>query len=451
VEPSQLTSIFKRSWYILLIAAVLGAGIARYAAQNSTPTYEAQAQLLVGPINATSDILRASGKLVLTYAELVQSETTLAAIRSKLKIDATDVISATASGSEITRLLNITVLSSNAANPDKVANQIASEIATIAASENSTNDVRPEGLITVIEPATSAPPALSPKVKLITVLGGLAGIIGATALLLAAEQLSRRIRSATELAEVAGVPVLAVLGPQRPKATGITAEARLVVSGISNSKTAISFQTAAANLSILQYLNAPLRTIVITGTSSTIGTGDIAANIAANLVDLGARVVLADADPSGGEIAALLGLNTTPAGEASQPTSVPLRGDRQLLVVTPLHSLDSGKIDATKANKLVQDLHKHADVVVIHTGPAPSSLTALVWASVADATVLVARQAGSRREEVEESANSLHRAQGRLIGTFLDARRTKRRWSPLAAPAPAADAVNEVKPTAVPH
>ncbi|MSO87361.1 MAG: hypothetical protein EXQ71_07565 [Acidimicrobiia bacterium] len=450
MEPSQLTWIFKRSWYILLIAAVFGAGLARHVALNTTPTYEARAQLLVGPINAPSDILRASGRLVLTYAELVQSETTLAAARSKLKINPTDVISATASGSEITRLLNITVLSSNSANPDKVANQIASQIADIAASESSAIDVKAEGQITVVEPATRAAAALAPKVKVITVLGGLAGIIGATALLLAAEQLSRRIRSATELAELAGVPVLAVLGPQRPKAKGTTAEARLVVSGISNSKTAISFQTAAANLSILQYLNEPLRTIVITGTSSTIGTGDIAANIAANLVDLGERVVLADTDPSGGEIAALLGLNTTPTGEASQPTSVPLRGGRQLLVVTPFNSLDSGKMDATKANKLVQDLQKHADVVVIHTGPAPSSLTALVWASVADATVLVARQAGSRREEVEESTSNLHRAQGRLIGTFLDARRTKRRWSPLRAHAPASNAVNEIKPTAVP-
>lgn len=430
MEPSQLVALIRRSWPVLVLAVLLGGFLGHQLASTSNARYEASTKLLVGPINADSDVLRAAGQLAVTYAELARSDTTLTAAAGGLDIQPEDV-SITTTASEVTRLLTITVRYTDPDAAAALANALAAQLAVLASGGNASVPAGPEGRIGVIEAATPPPSAVAPNVRSITILGGLAGLVAAAALLLAAEQLSRRIRTATDLAEASGVPVLAVLGAKRPSARGPDAASRLVVSGLPESKTAKSFRTAAASLEMLGSSGAGPRSIVVAGTDPGDDSADIAANIAASLTDLGERVLLAEASLSERGIIRLLGLSAGGLPQDTAPfTTVPLRDGRQLTVIAPFVWSGPGRLDPEMARAVLDELQQQADVVIIHAGQAPSSLATLVWAAVADATVLVARRRSSRRDDVEESAESLRRINAKLVGTFLDERRPPRRRAP---------------------
>lgn len=439
MEPSQIVAIVRRWWLLLVLATVVGGVLAYQLASASTARYEATTQLLVGPINADSDVLRAAGQLAITYAELAQSDGTLAVATQDLDVAQPEDVRVTATGSEVTRLLTITVRYPDADTAAAIANALGAELADLASGENGNASGGVEGRVGVIEEATAPTAPVQPEVEAIAVLGGLGGFVTATTLLIAVEQLSRRIRSASDLSDASGVPVLAVLGSQRPSPDGREAAERLVVSGISHSRTARSFRTAAARLETLEQHGGPVRTIVIAGTDSGEGSGDVAANLAASLAELGERVVLADADPLQSGIAPLLGLNGA-VGNArnSNLVPVPVRSPHPLLVAAPNAWMRQSRIDAEGAALLLDELKDNADIVVIHAGQAPSSLPTLVWAGLADATVLVARLGVTRWDDVEESVRSLHRVDGKLVGTLLDERGRERRWWPARLPLPRA-------------
>ena len=60
--------IARRWWWTLLVATAVSALIAYLVASRIPPTYEAGAQLLVGPINTDVDTLRASSQLDRAWA-----------------------------------------------------------------------------------------------------------------------------------------------------------------------------------------------------------------------------------------------------------------------------------------------------------------------------------------------------------------------------------------------
>ena len=71
--------IWRRAWIVALATA--GAALAAHVAVAHHPrVHEAKAVLLVGPLKAGIDTLRASGPLAETYAELAGSRPVLAAL-----------------------------------------------------------------------------------------------------------------------------------------------------------------------------------------------------------------------------------------------------------------------------------------------------------------------------------------------------------------------------------
>ena len=89
MELSGYLATARRWWWTLLVATWV-AGLAGYlVATQIPPTYEARAQLLVGPYEGDLNTLRASGQLALTYAELVTVRPRLDEAITRLGLDAT--------------------------------------------------------------------------------------------------------------------------------------------------------------------------------------------------------------------------------------------------------------------------------------------------------------------------------------------------------------------------
>lgn len=81
--------IIIQRWWWLILASTLVAGLVVYAATRNQPTlYEAKTRLLVGPgleaFNPDLNAMRAGGRLMQTYAELVHTEPFLHNVRNEL-------------------------------------------------------------------------------------------------------------------------------------------------------------------------------------------------------------------------------------------------------------------------------------------------------------------------------------------------------------------------------
>jgi capsular polysaccharide biosynthesis protein len=121
-----------RRWGALLGAGAVVAGLVAWLlASSAGKTYEAEAKLLVGPVNADYPTLQASGALGRTYAELAHSRGIVeAAARSaRVRLTRKQVKEAvTATSNDVTRILDVRVRHSDPAAASRIASALAVQL-----------------------------------------------------------------------------------------------------------------------------------------------------------------------------------------------------------------------------------------------------------------------------------------------------------------------------------
>jgi uncharacterized protein involved in exopolysaccharide biosynthesis len=260
-RSATLAIFVGRWWAVLLAGMVLAAGGGYAASKQITPTYEAQMQLLVGPVNTTFD-LEASGTLARTYAELGHTRPVLesAIATTGARIAAKDLKDATTiESNEVTRLVSIRVQNHDPGLAARLANAIGArlvelsdradggrgsaldqfknqtEIATLAEPQRTAvltaaNRVFGEiaGRLSATETATAPADPVKPSIPLVVLLAALAGLMLAGAVALVWESRSdsrpsiprRRRRARAEEAP----PVVAAPEPEDPEPAEVDPE-----------------------------------------------------------------------------------------------------------------------------------------------------------------------------------------------------------------------------------
>lgn len=458
-----------RRWWPVLLASTLVAGATAYVlASRLAPTYEAEVSLLTGPINTDFTTLRASGELARTYSELATSGPLLRPSANAVGVrDDVEKLreSVSATSNEVTRIVTIRVRNGDAAVAARFANTLARRLTELS-TRTPRQDIEavdelmrdraiarlPErvqdgiraaveeifgqpiaGRLQVVDQASPPTDPVAPPVSLITMLAGLAGLLGAGVLILAKEYSRDAIEDEDELAEVAHVPVLAAVDGL-PRGVGGGAQA-LVVEAVPESRTADAYRVLATKIGLFED-ESTLRSLLVIGSGDGDGSGRLAAELAAVLAERDARVTLVDANTVEGEITSLLGLGAQAGytdlvgrnGELAGPELDGLRIRRtdELDVLPRGNAGGPGVLEAERARQLLDRLLDDADVVVVNAPPVERSPSTLVWARVADGTVLVVREGKSRREDVTDTVESLSMVDAKLIGTVL--RENRRAW-----------------------
>src|SRR5512132_789033 len=169
--------IWRRAWIVVLATA--GAALAAHVAVADHPrVHEANAVLLVGPLKAGIDTLRASGPLAETYAELAGSRPVLAATDRRLhERGAASGISTSAN--QTTRLLTVEARNADAARAARIANAHAATLVALAARRAS--GAIPSGRLQVIDPAVPSGSAVGLDAPTPTILAGLRAVADAVA------------------------------------------------------------------------------------------------------------------------------------------------------------------------------------------------------------------------------------------------------------------------------
>lgn len=414
-----------RHWWMLLVLAPLVCALLAYVyATQTTPTFEAEAQLLVVPGTADSSGLSIASDSAPTYVELVTSPAVLrptlkelalpygvARLRTKVRAEA----------DRTTRLLTIRVRDEDSARATATATELASQLKIYVDAQPrspGTPSDRPETLEIVERGASSR---VGPNVILSTSFGAVAGLLLSTALALLLGAKGGSVASGEELGVLTDAPFLGAV--QRLD------EGRRTRRGAQAERSAEDFVGSPLLAGRLRSTGQgrPVRSLLLIGADASSSARELAAGLAATYAAGGLRTKLVALDrdeESAGRIDVPKGKGSGSRRPPSEGTDrfelLQARNDAGVVVVSRKgRSLGSEWLALEEIDRLVERLLEDADLVVLEAPSVAAVPSASAWARAVDATVLVARRGRTRRTAVLTSRDAVAATGGRLSGAVL--------------------------------
>jgi capsular polysaccharide biosynthesis protein/Mrp family chromosome partitioning ATPase len=398
---------WRRAWVLVLVAGA--AALAAYLVARDHPrVHEAKAVLLVGPLKAGINTLRASGPLAETYAELARSRPLLAETGRRMRQRGLreDI---EVSANQTTRLVTVQARDPDPVRAARIANAHAASLVAFATRRAAAGI--PSGRVQVVDPAVPGRQAVGLDATTLTILAGLLGLVVALGGVALRESSRSTIRDGGDLEAVAGVPCLASVGR-----AALLRRRRPVVERNPASRAADEYRLLAAKVDALG-----ARSVAVVSVDGAPG-GVVAANLVGALSASGRRVAAVDLDDvAGGERDAgddPSAPSTGVAGDASggrQSAGVALRR------ASPSTVEEAVRGGAEGARAFLRQLLAESDVVVLHPAGGADSSNGLVWARVAEATLLAVQRQRTPRREVASAVQSLRLVRARLAGAVLTA------------------------------
>jgi capsular polysaccharide biosynthesis protein/Mrp family chromosome partitioning ATPase len=405
-------TIVKRWWWLLVIGAVVAAFMGYLVANRLPDTYEARAQVLVGPLSTDKDTLDAAGAQARTYAALATTAPILDQAARRVGLTSVKSKIASVNASDVTRLIAITARDGDAARAAAIANGLAAVLVQKAA----TGAVA--GRLTVVDPATPPDNPVGPSTGLIVALTAIVGLLGAFGIAALVDSLTNVMRSEDDLARFA--PVLGSVNGAPAWRRGRP----LVVEDDPDSPEAASYRVLTTKIE-LSNGEGPLRSLLLVDVHGGRSSARVAANVAAGFAEDGTRVAIIDGDERG----RLMGVFTSGAESSdvvqrARPLRIgKLMFDRfrirrpRLVVLRPRRT--SEPIDLEQASETIEHLLAGVDLVLVTGGPPDQSPETLIWARAAQTTVVVAEQDHAKREQMTPTFEGLRVADANVIGAVL--------------------------------
>ena len=258
--------------------------------------------------------------------------------------------------------------------------------------------------------ASAAPAALpnapsSPKVKLSLIAGLFAGLLVGIGAAFLFHALDPRLRREEQLRDRFAMPVLARI-PLQPHRRGtrplLPSElSPAVQEGYRTLRTVVTARNRSAES----------RAVLVTGSGPAEGKSTTAMGLSAALADVGARVILIEADlrkptlASSFRLSGFAGLDAVLNGKAELSdaiVSVPIH-DASVDVLPALPPSDKApQLPFAVVERLIDDAKAIADFVVIDSAPLGAVIDALPFAQAADQVLIVARLGETRLNKLDE-------------------------------------------------
>ena len=295
------------------------------------------------------------------------------------------------------------------------------------------------GGIELVSPATPPDSPVSPSPLRDSLVGLVLGTVMAIGITAARERFDLSVRDAEQVAEIVSLPVLATLpySTRIPKARGLLIAANPFGSfaeAIRNLRTSLQFAA----------LDRDLHVVVVTSTLPTEGKSTIAANLAASWATSGKRTLLVSGDlrvPSADRFfirhAPKVGLSDliNAVGRAPDTDAERTLLDHDLpraavedITIDGLWYMASGTLPPNPsellavpaAGAIFARLRRDWDVVVVDSPPIGLVSDALVLATYADGTILVAGAGVVSKPELNRSVEQLQAANSRVLGVAVN-------------------------------
>lgn len=207
MELNGLLPVLRRWVLVIVIATGVAALVGWRFSASAEEGYESSSVMLVGPLNTDSDTMRASSALAQTYAELATSESLLDRVAEETGVSSSDLEDGVrATANGTTRFLTIRARADTAAAARAVADAVTVDLIR----QSREGAVRPEGQLRLIDPASNPERPVTPRGDLVIPLAALAGLLGSAAVVLLYEFVSDSAETAARVGEATGIATLAV-------------------------------------------------------------------------------------------------------------------------------------------------------------------------------------------------------------------------------------------------
>ncbi|WP_157973912.1 polysaccharide biosynthesis tyrosine autokinase [Desertihabitans aurantiacus] len=437
---AQVVAVLRKRWLYVLLPVVLICGVVGTWSALTTPIYTARASAYFSlPFGSSAnDLYQGSnytqGQLG-SFADLATKPIVLDRVVEELRLPTTSTELARSVSATVVAESVIVDISASSASPQRaadVANSVTRHLGLVVQELSPVVDGRQS--INVVTVATASPPEFqsSPNTRRNLLVAGLGSLLLGLLLALARDRLDTRVRTAADLPGNQGAlasiedlrdarqnPVLAMEGGSQRH--HVRAEA---------------FRRLRTNLRFID-VDHPPRVIVLTSAVSGEGKSSTAINLARVLVTDGHRVALVDGDLRRPSIAAYAGLEGSVGLTDVLAGALPLetalrRWQHDRLQVLPSGSLPpnpSELLGSEAMASLLGQLRADFDFVILDTPPLLPVIDAAVVGTVADGVVLVVRHGHTKRQQLQQAADSLASVDGRLLGMVLNRTPRPSVWS----------------------
>lgn len=475
--------IVRRRWWWLLLGCALGAAVALAVSSQMTPLYEASATVMVGAVNrnpapVTGEI-NVSQDLAATYGELLKTHHLQASAMQALGYDGLPEV--TVQVQRDTQFVVITVrdprpqhtvnivdalieqlerqlpdseplhfaerqLAALQAQIEALQQSAPSDDAERAQTENTLAGLRDQynelygtysrnklsvNTIDVVDPPRLPTRPVSPRTAQNAALAAVLGLMLAAGAAVLAEVLHNVVEEPADVTEALGLPYVASVD-LLPEAADGRRERLCIDEPHSPHVEAFRFASVVLRYSLPADAQPAL---LVTSSGSDEGKTTLATCLAIVEAQAGKRVILVDADlrlpdqhrvwglPNERGLSSLLAGQTDDVDAALQASGV---ANLRVLTSGPHTANPTGLLSTPALGRLIADLCRRADLVIVDTPPVLAVADTSVMARAVSGVVLVARAGATAAPACAAAADLIARSEGRLLGVVLNAVKPQR-------------------------
>jgi succinoglycan biosynthesis transport protein ExoP len=419
VRQAPLAALWRHK-YILITTVLVFVGVTAFLSKVVLEKeYEATATMWVTQTQDTQsfDAVQAGQVLARTYSDVIESENVAGRVAAVLPFEATrGEVKQSVRVEDVpeTQLLEITAVGDEPGRAQILANTYAETVTDYARTELRGAE---GSSISLADRAVFPAQPARPRPTLYTMLAGILGLVVGSALALLAAVLDRRVHSAEELAEIAGVPILAQVALARNRrARQLNQEA---------------YRVLRTNLDFVRP-GQPLRSVAVVSPSESEGKSSAVLNLARAIAETGDTVVVVEGDMRRPTLQAALvpevseplmpGLSNYLSGLAElsdvlYPTDHPLI---TFLPSGPMPPAASALLDTERGQTVLRRLADIADVTVVDTPPLSVGADASLLASSASETIAVVDLQRSSKKALRSAFGQLRLVGAELVGLILN-------------------------------
>jgi len=441
VNPVDYPRILRRRAWLIVLVAVIAAGVTAVISTRLTKVYEAKAVALVNPTQPVLPVPASDSQSLPSLDDVVQSYVQLiptAPVRERLRAVGVPRSDAQlASSIHASREPNTTLIDVSDDDPDaQVAQTVATRIIPAfndvldqlqTSVQGASREGRLQALVAWELPALPTAP-VSPHVLLNAVFALVAGSAVAAGLAVLLAVLDTTLRTEDDARERLGLHVLGSVPLLRGKRKQSAVAVETLTLTDPSGRVSESFRAIRTNL-LFTAFEKELRTLVVTSAAVTEGKTTTACNLAVCMAQAGKRVVLVDADLHRPHIHSVMFGRSMAAGLSSL-----ILGDHpeaEMILQSPMPNLGvvcgglrppnpSDLLGSAGMGRVLDYLASVADLVILDTPPLAAVSDAAILAAQVDGVVLVVSSSRTSCRAVTRARDQLSAVGATVLGVVLN-------------------------------
>jgi receptor protein-tyrosine kinase len=426
----DFVQLLRSRWLIIcatIVIAVLGSVALTLL---TTPLYQASTRLFVSTNSSASANEMYQGTLfsqqrVISYTKLIMGETLARRTIDKLDLD----ISPTALQAKVkasappdTVLIDVTVLDESAVRARDIADALSDEfVAMVGELETPEAGARPDARVVVEQHASIPDNPVIPKPTRNIAIGAALGVLLGIGLAVLRDRFDNTIKNRQILEEIADVGLVGNIpfdkDCRNETAISFTSDHSPIAEG---------FRELRTNLQFLEVDNPP-RVLVVTSSLPNEGKTTTAINLALALAEAEHNVVLVDGDMRRPkldkrlDLVGRVGLSTVLAGRVSLEDVLQKTRFPRLTVLTSgaVPPNPSELLGSLAAKKLMSEMRARFDYVIVDSSPLLAVTDAAILAAASDGVLVIARFAGTKRDQLAHAIGNLRNVGAPILGTVF--------------------------------